>query len=98
MFSVVLSYYYLPKNFQFIICLFISCLVIRLKSGSTATALFELLVRTGGMLVEPALFVLGLLCFHCTFSVKIAITNIWRDKTFSVLIQTMVQASWFFTR
>lgn len=52
----------------------------------------------GGMLVESALFVLGLLCFRCVFSVKIAITNFWRDRSFFALIQTVVQASWFFPR
>lgn len=46
--------------------------------------------HAGGMLVESALFVLDLLCFHCVFSIKIAITNIWRDKGSPVLIQTLV--------
>lgn len=104
LFNVILSYYYLQKNLQFVVHLFISCLETRWKSGSRATALSELLVQhwpgwhIGGMLVESALFVLDLLCFHCVFSIEIAITNFCRDKSFSVLIRTLVQVSCFFPR
>lgn len=95
MLNVVLSYYYLLENLQFVVCLLISCLEIRLKSAAAPS---ELLVQHWWHAGGVSLVVLDLLCFRCVFSAKIAITNIWREKSFSISIQTVVQASCFFPR
>lgn len=50
------------------------------------------------ILGELALFALDLLCFHYAFSIMLAVTNIWRERSFSLLIQTWVQSSWVFTK
>lgn len=102
-FNIVLCYYYLQKNLHPVVHLFTQYSENSsqkwFQSSNTAQAAGPASVAdTSVGSWESALFALELLRFHYTFSIMPAVTNIWKDESFSAWIQTLVQGFRVFPR